>query len=63
MQKKIKYAQHADAGDPRYDHAGAGLGQGSKRERRNAIMEFLLKCQLPSVCGQAAEPPAVGRLI
>jgi hypothetical protein len=36
-------AQHAAAGDPRKEHAGAGFGQGSASERWNAVVEFLLK--------------------
>jgi hypothetical protein len=33
---------------------GAGFGQGSKRERRIAVLDFLLKYYLQSGCGQAA---------
>jgi hypothetical protein len=36
------------------------LGQRSKSERWNAILEFLLKYQQQSEGGQAPEPPVVG---
>jgi hypothetical protein len=36
-------------------------GQGLKRERRIAILEFLLKYKQQTGRGQAPEPPAVGR--
>jgi hypothetical protein len=37
------------------------LGQSSARSRWNAVLEFLLKYQQQIGCGQAPEPPAVGR--
>jgi hypothetical protein len=37
------------------------LGQGSMRERWNAILDFLLKYKQHIEGGQAPEPPAVGR--
>jgi hypothetical protein len=43
IQKNKKTAQPAAAADPRQEHAGAGFGQGSKREHRITFLEFLLK--------------------